>query len=96
VDLGDVDCHEAGAARSCAWQAAALPAVSRTAAPTYPARAVRLIVGFAAGGGGDIVAPLIGQHVSERLGKPFVVENRTGAVSNIAVETVISAQSFLV
>ena len=67
--------------------AAALPAVSRIAsAQTYPTRPVRIIVGFAAGGGLDIVARLIGQWLSERLGQPFVVENRPGAATNIAIE----------
>src|SRR3569832_560306 len=72
--------------------AAVLPALPRTArAQAYPARPVRLVVGFAAGGGTDIVARLIGEQLSIQLGKPFVVENRTGAASNIATETVISA-----
>jgi tripartite-type tricarboxylate transporter receptor subunit TctC len=72
--------------------AAALAALARAAsAQAYPTRPVRLVVGFAAGGGSDIVARLIGQHVAERLGKSFVVENRTGAASNIAVETVLNA-----
>ena len=70
----------------------ALPAASRVAwAQTYPSRPVRLIVGFNAGGGSDIVARLIGQGLSDRLGKPFVVENRTGAGSNIATEMVVNA-----
>ena len=57
--------------------AAALPAVSRIAeAQTYPARPVRIIVGFPAGGSGDIIARLMGQRLSERLGQPFVIENR--------------------
>ena len=56
--------------------AAALPAVSRFAwAQTYPTRPVRWIVGFAPGGGNDIVARLMGQWLSERLGQPFVIEN---------------------
>src|SRR5262245_28455922 len=72
--------------------AAALPAVSRVAwAQAYPSRPVRLIVGFAAGGGYDIVARLIGQWLSERLGQPFVIENRPGAGTNIATEAVVRA-----
>jgi tripartite-type tricarboxylate transporter receptor subunit TctC len=70
--------------------AAAVPAVSRiTAAQTYPTRPIRLISGFAAGGPSDILARLIGQWLSERLGQPFVVENRPGAASNIATEAVL-------
>ena len=72
--------------------AAALPAVSRVAtAQTYPTRPVRLIVGFAAGTGPDIVARLTGEWLSERLGQQFVVEDRQGGASNIAVEAVIRA-----
>ena len=72
--------------------AIALPAVSRTArAQTYPSRPVRLIVGAPAGGGFDIVARLIGQWLSERLGRPFIVENRPGAGGNIATEAVVRA-----
>jgi tripartite-type tricarboxylate transporter receptor subunit TctC len=71
---------------------AALPAVSRFAwAQAYPARPVRIIVGFAAGGGLDINARLIGQALSERLGQQFVVENRPGAAGNIATESVVNA-----
>jgi tripartite-type tricarboxylate transporter receptor subunit TctC len=70
--------------------AAALPAVSRIAsAQTYPARPVRIVVGFAAGGGTDIAARLIGQSLSERLGQSFVVENRPGAIGNLATESVV-------
>jgi tripartite-type tricarboxylate transporter receptor subunit TctC len=72
--------------------AAALPAMSRIAwAQTYPARPVRIIVGFAAGGPADIVARLMGQWLSERLGQPFVIENRPGAGGNIGTEVVVRA-----
>jgi tripartite-type tricarboxylate transporter receptor subunit TctC len=72
--------------------AAALPAVSRIArAQTYPSRPVRIVVGFAAGGGVDIVARLIGQWLSERLGQQFVIENRPGAATNIGTEAVVRA-----
>jgi tripartite-type tricarboxylate transporter receptor subunit TctC len=72
--------------------AAALSSVSRIAgAQTYPARSVRVIVGQAAGSGSDIVARLIGQFLSERLGQQFVVENRPGAGGNIAAEAVVRA-----
>jgi tripartite-type tricarboxylate transporter receptor subunit TctC len=70
--------------------AAALPAVSRIArAQAYPAKPVRIIVGFAAGGVGDVTARLTGQSLSERLDQQFVVENRTGANGNIATEAVV-------
>jgi tripartite-type tricarboxylate transporter receptor subunit TctC len=72
--------------------AVALPAVSRIAgAQAYPSRPVRWIVGFAAGGPAEILARLIGQWLSERLGQPFVIENRPGAGSNIATEAVARA-----
>jgi tripartite-type tricarboxylate transporter receptor subunit TctC len=72
--------------------AAALPAHSSVAwAYPYPSRPVRIIVGFAAGGPNDILARLIGQWLSERLGAPFVIENRPGAGSNIATEAVVRA-----
>src|SRR5262245_37736199 len=72
--------------------AAALPAVSRIAwAQAYPTRPVHLIEGFGAGGAADIVARLIGQSLSERLGQSFVIENRSGAASNIATEAVVRA-----
>jgi tripartite-type tricarboxylate transporter receptor subunit TctC len=72
--------------------AAAVPATSRIVmAQAYPARPVRIIVGFAAGGSSDIAARLMGQWLSERLGQQFVIENRTGAGSNIAAEVVVRA-----
>jgi tripartite-type tricarboxylate transporter receptor subunit TctC len=72
--------------------AAALPAVSRTAkAQAYPTRPVRIMVGFPAGGPNDIIARLIGQWLSERLGQPFVIENKPGAATNIATEAVVKA-----
>jgi tripartite-type tricarboxylate transporter receptor subunit TctC len=72
--------------------AAALPVVSRTAwAQAFPARPVRMIVGFAAGGPTDIVARLMGQRLSERLGQPFIIENRPGAAGNIATEAALKA-----
>jgi tripartite-type tricarboxylate transporter receptor subunit TctC len=58
---------------------------------TYPTRPVRVIVGYAAGGASDIAARLVGQRLSERLGQSFVVENRPGAASNLATETVVNA-----
>jgi tripartite-type tricarboxylate transporter receptor subunit TctC len=70
----------------------ALPAVSRVArAQAYPTRPVRIVVGFAAGGSTDIGARVIGQWLQERLGQPFVIENRPGAGTNIATETVVRA-----
>jgi len=72
--------------------ATALLGISRMAsAQAYPTRPVRLIVGFAPGGTTDITARLIGQWLSERLGQQFVIENRTGAATNIATEAVVRA-----
>jgi tripartite-type tricarboxylate transporter receptor subunit TctC len=71
---------------------AALPVFLRVArAQAYPTRPVRIIVGFAAGGANDIVARLIGQWLSERFGRPFIVENRPGANTNLAAEAAINA-----
>jgi tripartite-type tricarboxylate transporter receptor subunit TctC len=72
--------------------AAALPAVSRFAwAQAYPTRPVRIVVGVAAGGTSDTLARLIGQWLSERLGQPFIIDNRPGGGSNIATEAVVRA-----
>jgi tripartite-type tricarboxylate transporter receptor subunit TctC len=72
--------------------AAALPAVSRIArAQTYPSRPVRIFVGFPASFTPDIVARLVGQRLSERMGQQFVVENRPGAAGNLATEAVVRA-----
>jgi Tripartite tricarboxylate transporter family receptor len=72
--------------------AAALPAVSRVAWPqAYPSRPVRLIAPFAAGGISDAVARLMGQWLSERLGQPFIIDNRPGGGSNIGTEAVVRA-----
>ena len=72
--------------------AAALPVASRIAwAQTYPTRLVRFVVGGPAGGPQDILARLMGQWLSERLGQPFVIDNRPGAGTNIAAEAVVRA-----
>ena len=72
--------------------AAAFSAMSNIAvAQTYPSRPVRMIVGYPPGGGVDIVARLICQWMTERLGQPFVVENRPGAATNLAAETAVRA-----
>jgi len=72
--------------------ATALPTLPRLAwAQAYPSRPVRLIVGYAAGGTNDIIARLVGQSLSERLGQQFVIENRPGAGTNIATEAAVNA-----
>ena len=75
--------------RWAAGAAAALPALAR--ADDYPSRPVRIIVGFAPSGAADILARLIAQRLSDRLGQPFVVENRPGAAMNIATGLVAKA-----
>jgi hypothetical protein len=75
-----------------AARAAALSTLPRIArAQTYPARPVHIIVGFPAGGTTDLTARLTGQWLSERLGQPFIIENRPGAAANIATEAVVNA-----
>jgi tripartite-type tricarboxylate transporter receptor subunit TctC len=75
-----------------AVSAAALPAMQRFAlAQAYPTRPVRLVVGFPPGGVADLYARLIGQWLSERLGQPFIIENRAGAGSNLGTEAVVRA-----
>src|SRR5258705_199641 len=70
--------------------AIAMPFVSRLGwAQSYPSRPVRLVVGFPAGGVADLFARLVGQSLSERLGQPFIIENRVGAGSNLATEGVV-------
>ena len=77
---------------SLAASAVALPPATRIAcAQTYPIRPVRIIVGFPAGNASDIVARLIGQRLADRLGQPFVSENRPGAGGNIGTEFVVNA-----
>src|SRR6266550_6263601 len=72
--------------------AAALTVVFCTAkAQAYPTRPVRIVVAFAAGGAQDILARLIGQWLSERLGQPFIIENRPGGGGNIGAEAVVKA-----
>ena len=74
--------------------AATLPAVARIArAQAYPSRPVRIVVGFAAAGGNDIVARIMGQWLSEKLGQQFIIENRLGAGTNIATEATLRAPS---
>lgn len=75
-----------------AANAAAVSVVSRNAwAQAYPTRPVRLIVGFPPGGTTDVVARLLGQWLSERLGQPFIIDNRPGANTNLAFEAVARA-----
>ena len=74
---------------AAALAAAALP--RRASAEEYPSRPVRIVAGFAAGGGVDITARLIGQWLADRLGQAFVIENRPGAGGNIGTEAVVNA-----
>src|ERR1700744_5494170 len=75
-----------------AASAAALPALTRLAcAQNYPTRTVRILVRFAPGGAPDIRARLIGKWLSDRLGQPFIVENKQGANGNLAAEAAVKA-----
>jgi tripartite-type tricarboxylate transporter receptor subunit TctC len=69
-----------------------IASIGDAAALDYPTRPVRWVVGFAPGGANDILARMIGQRLSERLGQPFVIENKPGAGGNIGAETVINAE----
>jgi tripartite-type tricarboxylate transporter receptor subunit TctC len=69
--------------------AAAWPVIAR--AQAYPTRPVRIVIGFTAGGTGDILARITGQWLSGRLGQPFIVENRPGAASNLSIQTAINS-----
>src|SRR5262245_39470522 len=80
--------HAATAAAVAVCLAVCSPAAS---AQDYPNRPVRWVVGFAAGGSSDVVARLLSEWLQTRLGQPFLVENRTGAGSNTAAETVVNA-----
>ena len=75
-----------------AASAAALPAVSRMArAQTYPTKPIRWIIGFPAGGGADTVARIMEPWLSRQLGQPVIIENRSGASTNIAVQAVVNS-----
>jgi tripartite-type tricarboxylate transporter receptor subunit TctC len=75
-----------------AGAAAALPAIaSRASAQAYPARPLRWVVGFPAGGGADIVSRIMAPWLAERLGQPVVIENKPGASSNISIQTVVNS-----
>src|SRR5689334_13165652 len=74
-----------------AFSAATIQRASAQPTDTYPNRPVKLVVGFAAGGPTDLLARIIGQWLTDRLGQQFVIENRPGAGSNLATEAVVNA-----
>ena len=77
---------------SLAAGAATLPLAARIAtAQAYPTRPIRIVVGYPAGGSTDLVARIVGQWVSERLGQPILIENKPGAGTNLAAQTVVAA-----
>jgi tripartite-type tricarboxylate transporter receptor subunit TctC len=78
-------------ALACWLAAVALPLQVMAQAPAYPAKPVKVVVGYAAGGAVDIVARTVGQSLSASMGQPFVIENKPGAGTNIAVKSVIDA-----
>ena len=82
---------ELGRRRLLALAAAATTGSRLVRAESYPSRPVHWIVGFAPGGSTDILARVIGQYLAEKLGQPFIIENRPGAGSNIATEVVVNA-----
>src|ERR1700750_3299097 len=76
---------------ACALVCLATPALAQEDASKYPSRAIHLIVGFAAGGGNDVIARIYGQKLSEDLGQPVIVENKPGAGAIVATEYVAKA-----
>jgi tripartite-type tricarboxylate transporter receptor subunit TctC len=80
------------AAKALAGSALAAPAVMRSAhAQAYPSRPIRMLVGFPPGNGPDVMGRLLGEFLSQRLGQPFIIDNRPGAASSIAVEAAVNA-----
>src|SRR5215470_12276352 len=76
---------------ACLLAAAASPALAQEDVSKYPSRPIRIIVGFAAGGGNDVIARIYAQKLSEDLGQPVIVENKPGAGAIVATEYVAKA-----
>src|SRR4051812_38461510 len=74
--------------RNFIWACVALACAGAALAQDYPNRPVKIVVPFAAGGSGDIIGRILGQHLAEIMKQPFVIENRTGAAGNIGAEAV--------